>query len=198
MLLVKMRTGKDLREIGSGRTGGTNAMRAAGYGIGLLTVLFDLLKASGAVWLARWMGGGTWLEVLAPLCTILGHNYSIFLIHRGEDKKMRLHGGAGGTPTLGGAFGLWAPCLLYLLPMGALVFFGIGYASVATMSMGVFITVLFGVRAYLGLSPWQYLMYGVIAEGFLLWSLRPNIRRLLDGTERPVSWREKKQGQKQE
>jgi glycerol-3-phosphate acyltransferase PlsY len=46
------------------------------------------------------------------------------------------------------------------------------------------VIIIFGVRAALGLGPWQYIIYGVVAEILLIWTLRPNIQRLLAGTER--------------
>ena len=44
--------------------------------------------------------------------------------------------------------------------------------------------IIFGVRAALGLGPWEYIIYGLVAETLLIWTLRPNISRLLEGTER--------------
>ena len=52
-LIVKLKTGKDIRTIESGRTGGTNALRAAGFWAGLLTAILDILKGAVAVWIAR-------------------------------------------------------------------------------------------------------------------------------------------------
>ena len=49
-LLEKLTTGKDIRDVQSGRTGGTNAMRAAGFGIGLTIVILDILKGASVVW----------------------------------------------------------------------------------------------------------------------------------------------------
>ncbi|MEP0807207.1 MAG: glycerol-3-phosphate acyltransferase, partial [Chloroflexota bacterium] len=110
LLIVKFKTGKDLREIESGRTGGTNTLRAAGFGAGLLTAILDILKGAASVWIAQTLSPGNHLvHVLAPVAAILGHNYSIFLIRRDEDGKLRFHGGAGGAPALGGAVGLWLP-----------------------------------------------------------------------------------------
>ncbi|MBK8618584.1 MAG: glycerol-3-phosphate acyltransferase [Anaerolineales bacterium] len=43
--IVKLKTGKDIREVESGRTGGTNAMRAAGFWAGFATAMLDILKA---------------------------------------------------------------------------------------------------------------------------------------------------------
>jgi glycerol-3-phosphate acyltransferase PlsY len=42
LLIVKIKTGKDVRTVESGRTGGTNVVRAAGFGAGLLTAILDV------------------------------------------------------------------------------------------------------------------------------------------------------------
>jgi glycerol-3-phosphate acyltransferase PlsY len=191
-LVVKIFSGKDVRQIESGRTGGTNAMRAAGVGAGILTAILDILKGAASVWLAKAVTDNVWLHILAPLAVILGNNYSIFLAERDANGRLRLRGGAGGAACVGGSLGLWAPSVLIILPLGALVFFGIGYASVTTMSAALIATVIFAVRAQLGLSPWQYILYGILAELLLLWALRPNIRRLKEGTERLHGWRAKR------
>ena len=107
LILVRLVTGKDIRQVESGRTGGTNAMRAAGFWPGFLTAILDIFKGASGVWLARALGGSVWAEVLAPISIILGHNYSIFLPERTSEGRWRLRGGAGGAPSVGGAFGLW-------------------------------------------------------------------------------------------
>ncbi len=191
LLIVKMRTGKDVRKVESGRTGGTNVMRAAGFWSGFVTGVLDLLKAASTVWIARAFGVGEWIEVLAPLAAIVGHNYSIFLAER-KDGKIRLHGGAGGAASVGGALGLWAPSILIIFPVGLFIFFAAGYASVTTMSVALIAMVIFIVRASLGLSPWAYVLYGLLAELLLIWALRPNIKRLFAGEERLHGWRAKK------
>ncbi|MGZ9166598.1 MAG: glycerol-3-phosphate acyltransferase, partial [Anaerolineales bacterium] len=96
LLIVKIKTGKDIRQVESGRTGGTNAVRAAGFGAGLLTAILDILKGAASVWIAEALVPQAHVfHVLAPLAAILGHNYSLFLINRDEDGKLRSHGGAG-------------------------------------------------------------------------------------------------------
>jgi glycerol-3-phosphate acyltransferase PlsY len=193
-LVVKLSTGKDIRTIASGRTGGTNTIRAAGYVAGLGTGILDVMKSGLAVLLARSIfPDQPWVHVLAGAASVFGHNYSIFLIERSETGKIRLRGGAGGAPALGGAAGLWLPSLVILLPVLLFVWLGIGYASLATLSAGLFITIIFAIRAWLGLSPWEYIFYGVIVSILLIWALRPNIKRLLNGTERVVGWRARKQ-----
>jgi acyl phosphate:glycerol-3-phosphate acyltransferase len=193
LLVVKLRTGKDIRQVESGRTGGTNAMRAAGPLAGGITTVLDVTKSTLCAWLAIVLLPDIyWVHVLAPIMAILGHNYSIFLIERDEKRGVRLRGGAGGAPAVGGAIGLWFPSLFIIAPLGFLVFYFVGYASVATMSVPLLAFLIFAIRAYLGHSPWQYMFYGVIAEIILIWALRPNIRRLLKGEERLVGWRAKR------
>jgi glycerol-3-phosphate acyltransferase PlsY len=180
---------KDVRQVASGRTGGTNAMRAAGFGAGLLTAILDILKGASTVWLARAVADNPWIHILAPLAAILGHNYSIFLLERTENGRIRLRGGAGGAPCAGGAFGLWPWSLAIIIPLGFVIFFGVGYASVTTMSVALIAILIFLVRAWLGLAPWQYVLYGLLAEGLLLWALRPNLQALREGRERFHGWR---------
>jgi acyl phosphate:glycerol-3-phosphate acyltransferase len=203
LLVVKISTGKDIRQVESGRTGGTNALRAGGCTAGAFTTILDFLKGVLAVWLARYLipadvSWKVWIEVLAPIAAILGHNYSIFLIERNEKGRFRLRGGAGGATTVGGAAGLWLPSALIIIPISVGILFGIGYASVATMSMAGLAILVFAYRAWAGLSPWQYILYGVLAEIILVIALRPNIVRLMNGTERLVGWRARRKNKKDE
>lgn len=191
-LLVRLRVGKDVREQHSGRTGGTNVMRSAGMLAGLLTAIADVGKAALAVWIARQVFPElAWLHILAGAAAVIGHNYSLFMLRR-ENGQIVSSGGAGGAPTVGAAIGLWAPAGLIIIPVGALVFYFVGYASVATMTIGIAALVIFAWRALGGVSPWAYAVFGVVAETLILWSLRPNIRRLLRGEERVVGRRAKK------
>jgi hypothetical protein len=73
---------------------------------------------------------------------------------------------------------------LIVLPLATIVFFGIGYASVTTLSIAITVTVIFLIRHAAGLAPLPDVFYGVIAFGLLAWALRPNIRALIQGQER--------------
>ncbi|HEU4745785.1 MAG TPA: glycerol-3-phosphate acyltransferase [Anaerolineales bacterium] len=189
LLIVKMKTGKDVRNVESGRTGGTNVVRAAGFGAGLLTAVLDVLKGATSVWVAQTLlPGSYWIHVLAPLAAILGHNYSLFLIRRDETGKLRFHGGAGGAPALGGAMGLWLPIFPIVLAAGALIWFTLGIASLTTMAIGLVVTIVFAVYSAQGILEPVNIWYGVIAELFLIWALRPNIKKLLAGNERVVKF----------
>ena len=188
LLIVKLKTGKDIREVESGRTGGTNAMRAAGFWAGFATALLDILKGAVGVWVAQWLTPDSqWVHVLSPIAAILGHNYSIFLAERDANGKFRLRGGAGGAPSVGGAMGLWPASILIILPLGMLTFFTIGIASITTMAVGLFAIIVFAIRAFQG-GPWIYVWYGVGAEILLMWALRPNLKKLIEGNERIVKY----------
>ncbi len=198
LLIVKLSTGKDIRQVASGRTGGTNAFRAAGAFAGILTGVLDVTKGAAAVWIAQAIyPNDPWVQILAPLAAIMGHNYSIYLIERNEKGEIQLRGGAGAAPCAGGAFALWPPSIIFLLVIGGLVWYFVGYASVTTMSVGIVIATIFIIRFFNFGDPWQYIFYGILAEFLLLWALRPNIRRLIQGNERLVGWRARRKKGKQ-
>jgi len=205
-IVVKLTTGRDIRGIASGRTGGTNVWRAAGILPGLITGILDIVKGAATVWLVRWwlpvdFPFYRWIEIAAPLAGILGHNYSIYLLERHETTgKMRLRGGAGGATCLGGAVGLWSPALFFILPLGLVIYLVIGYASVTTMSVALLATLVFLVQAIRGALPWEYIVFGLLAEVRVVWALRPNIQRLREGNERQhglIPWLKKRNAEKQ-
>lgn len=187
-IIVKITTGKDIRNIESGRTGGTNAMRAAGCLAGAATAVLDFLKgAAVGWWIANYYAPTNyWLQILAPIAAVMGHNYSIYFL---ESRKgaLYLRGGAGGAPAFGGIFALYQPSLFILLPIVALVFVLTGYASLTTISIGLGAILLFVIRSLQGVSPWEYILYGVAVELIVLWALRPNLVRLIKGNERRVN-----------
>ncbi len=188
VLIVRLATGQDVRQAHSGRTGGTNVARVAGVWAGVLTGLLDGLKGAVAVWIVRGLAGGAlWLEAAAAALAVLGHNYSVFLLEK-SGGRLRLRGGAGGATTVGAAIAMWAPSAM-VIPLAVATLFLIGYASVATMSVGLFTAAAFLWRAIAGLGPWEYAAFGVAATALLVYSLRPNIRRLVEGSERLVGLR---------
>jgi glycerol-3-phosphate acyltransferase PlsY len=189
LLIVRLVRGRDIRYWFSGRTGGTNVMRMAGFWSGFVTAVADVAKGYLAVWLGRMLSeGSSWVEIAAGLLAIVGHNYSIFLVQRKEG-RLQLHGGAGGATTVGATMGLWLPSVWIIVPMAFIFAYGVGYASMATMSIALTAALIFLWRAITGVGPWAYFVFGVLAEGLLLLALRPNIYRLLKGEERVVGWR---------
>jgi glycerol-3-phosphate acyltransferase PlsY len=194
-VVVKLFTGKDIRTFGSGRTGGTNAIRAAGLVAGGLTGIGDVAKGAVAVWGAGWLGNQLNLsspaaaQVLAGVMAVVGHNYSVFLSWRG---------GAGTGPNVGVAAGFWFPALFILLPLVPILLVATGYASVTSLVIAGLVPVLFAMRALVAKAPWEYAVYGIVAGTLVVWALRPNIARLKAGTERLVGPRAKAAARKKQ
>jgi glycerol-3-phosphate acyltransferase PlsY len=85
-LIVKLRSGSDIRETGSGGTGATNVTRKAGKAAGVVTLLLDALKGVAAVLFARWVTGdeGTsWIVAAAAVLAVVGHCFPVWLGFRG-------------------------------------------------------------------------------------------------------------------
>src|SRR5712671_5292473 len=78
-LLVKWKTGADVRAAGSGNIGATNVLRTTGRAAGIVTLLLDIAKGAFAVWLAGKMAGGSihWMSA-AAVTVMLGHAFPIF------------------------------------------------------------------------------------------------------------------------
>lgn len=178
LLLVRALTGKDVRQVGSGRIGGTNVLRAAGSRVALMTSVGDLAKGLLTVWLARAVVGTPTAEALAGLAAVVGHNYSVFIGFKG---------GAGTMTTVGGAIALWPWNAVILACTGIPVVAITRYASVASITIALLIPIIFALRAWLGDAPWPHLIHGLGTATLTLWALRPNIRRLLKGRERQVT-----------
>jgi glycerol-3-phosphate acyltransferase PlsY len=195
-LYVKMVKGIDLMEVGSGRTGGTNSFRAAGLSVGIVTSLSDVLKGAGAVWLATVLLGDRtgesmlpWIQTIAGVMSVVGHNWSIFLGWRG---------GAGTGPNVGWGTAIFWPILpIAGLVMGGLLYF-VGMASIASLSMAAVLIAVFGVRYFLGLDATAaYLLGSLASAAVVTWALRPNIKRVFNGTERLVGPRAKRAQRRQ-
>src|SRR5947209_6478038 len=83
-LLVKWKTGGDVRAAGSGNIGATNVLRTQGRAAGFATLLLDIAKGYAAVWIAgRWTDRDPMWMSLAALAVIAGHAYPVFLKFKG-------------------------------------------------------------------------------------------------------------------
>ena len=81
-LIVKLASGSDIRETGSGGTGSTNVTRKAGKGAGVVTLLLDALKGVAAVLVARWLtdeAGTSWVVAGAGVLAVIGHCFPVWL-----------------------------------------------------------------------------------------------------------------------
>ncbi len=178
--LIGRAFGKDVRQHGSGRTGGTNVWRAAGLTAALLTVLGDALKAVIAILVVRSLWHNEWAVAMAGVGVVLGHNWPIWLNFRG---------GAGGV--VGGI------TLTVINPLAALVVIPLAvanlyltrYASIGTLNVG-----LGSIAVLLALwlenphrTPLAHVVYAILIAAAIGWALRPNLERLHRGEERQIT-----------
>lgn len=175
----------DIRDVGSGRTGGTNAYRAGGAFIGLFTGFSDIVKGFVAIWLTRLLLGDVlgetylpWALATTAVMAVIGHNWSVFL---------KWGGGAGTTPNVGWATALWWPVFPIALLVMGVTLVGVGMASVISLTVAAILPIIFAVRYLIGIdSTAAYMVGGILSAAVVTWALRPNIKRLIKGTERVV------------
>jgi len=172
-ILVKWRTGADIRSSGSGNIGATNVLRTTGRAAGVATLLLDIGKGYLAVWLAGRLTGGDplWMSA-AALAVMAGHAYPVFL---------RFHGGKA-VASYVGAFLCLAPLALTAT---LVVFVGV-VAWTRHISMGSIVgAATFPLAVWLIQRPvLPVLAASLIAGAFIIYKHSSNIHRLRDGTER--------------
>ena len=167
--------GIDLRQHGSGNTGGTNAVRVLGPKRGVPVILLDVAKGALAVLVAKHYGG-VGLEVLAATAAMAGHMFPVFLGF-GGGKGVAV--GLGATAALVPVIGLIAvPLWLGLLLLT-------GYVSVGSIVTALAISLM----AFLFDEPWQVEVFCVAATVIVLWRHRENIGRLRSRSEHRVNIR---------
>jgi glycerol-3-phosphate acyltransferase PlsY len=172
--------GVNVLKHGSGRTGGTNVLRSAGPLAAVITGALDVLKGAVAVWLAAQVTGSPPVEVLAGAAAILGHNHSLFLSFRG---------GAGVGTSLGALAAIYWPAALALIVLLLVMILVTRYASLGSLVTMTAMPLALAYLAWTGAQAWVYVAYGLLAWGIVLYSHRPNIHRLLSGTERRLGKR---------
>lgn len=178
-VIVKVLKGEDIRAYGSGRTGGTNVMRAAGRPAGFATAFLDTFKGMAMVWICREIGRAVpgadgWPEALAGAGAVFGHCASLF---------MNFRGGAGGATAVGTSLAMWFAGGLPAFFLGAFVWLVVGYASLGTLTAGLSVAAVFTLGAMNGSVPAAYAFYGWAILATVIIALRPNLARLRAGTE---------------
>ncbi len=184
--LVAKARGIDIRTVGSGNIGATNAFRVLGKGPGVFVLLADALKGWAAVkvaapLLAQVFPGApvNYLEITAGITVILGHNYTCWLGFKG---------GKGIATSAGVLIALVPWALLIILGIWIILFLLTRFVSVGSIaaSFALPFAAWFTTGHDIGLTAVTGAM-GALA----IYKHRLNIRRLLDGTENRVQFRKK-------
>jgi glycerol-3-phosphate acyltransferase PlsY len=178
VLVAKATGAQDPRTLGSGRTGGTNALRAMGRKRALVVVTGDVLKGAVPVLVARYLtGGNAPVEVLCALAAILGSTRSMFVGFKG---------GRGVGTSVGTMLVIFPPAILIGLPVFVGVILVTRYVSLGSLLSIAAGAALIGLwwLAASGSVPAAYLLYAAVGTGMVWAAHADNIDRLLHGTER--------------
>ena len=177
-LIVKLRTGRDVRDFGSGNIGATNVLRTTGRAAGIVTLLLDIAKAVLAVWIAdRFTYGDPLWTSAAALAVMAGHAFPIYLKFQG-----------------GKAVASFIGAFLYLTPaplLAVLLIFAVTVAVSKFISLGSVVAAgLFPFGVWLILHPpYPVLLASLIAGAFIVYRHKANLQRIRAGNENVFRFR---------
>ena len=176
-LIVKAKTGQDLRTIGSGSTGATNVKRVLGKNYFFIVMFLDALKGIISVLLAEhFISAGASLglaPVFAAIAVIVGHSKSVFL---------NFQGGKSVAAGVGTILALSLPVGLITAAIWGVITWVSKYVSLGSiiaLALTPFLMWAFK-------QPVGYIVYCAVGALYIIWLHRENIKRLIKGEENKV------------
>ncbi len=175
-VLVRFKTGRDVRAMGSGNIGATNVLRTTGRLLGVVTLLLDVAKGFLAVWMAGRLSDGSadWMSA-AALAVMAGHAFPVFLKFRGGKA----------VASFVGAFLCLAPG-----PLAAVL---VVFVTVVAITRYISLGSIIG-AAVLPLAVWlishpsaPVVLASAAGGAFIIWRHKENIARLCAGKENVLS-----------
>jgi glycerol-3-phosphate acyltransferase PlsY len=150
--ITRLRTGKDLRQFGSGHTGATSTMRVAGWGAGVLAVILDIGKGALSVWLAiRFGPAGS--AVLAAAAVVIGHCFPLYAQFRG---------GMGAATAAGAVLAAWPLGFVLAIGLAAALTLLLHHAARANVVSGLLLWILLLVFGASPVAVWVALAAGFV------------------------------------
>jgi glycerol-3-phosphate acyltransferase PlsY len=177
LLVARLTGGPDPRSVGSGRTGGTNALRALGRRRAAVVSAGDILKGALPVLAVRALGGGDGTEVAAALFAVVGATRSIWVGFKG---------GRGIATGFGTALAIAPIALAAAAPIFIVVIWRtriVSLGSLAAVAAFAPIEIFVRMQTPDGLSIWA-LAYSIVGPALVWLAHADNIARLRAGTER--------------
>ncbi|HTY45640.1 MAG TPA: glycerol-3-phosphate 1-O-acyltransferase PlsY [Patescibacteria group bacterium] len=185
-IFVRLLKGQDIRTIGSGNVGATNALRVLGKPLGVTILILDILKGFAAVALV-----GDWvaahgaalspepLRILLGLACVSGHNWTVFL---------RFKGGKGIATSFGSLLGLACkiPGLWLVLGLVVLVWLAAFLASRIVSLSSVLAGISLPVFAALLRQSQVLTAASLVLALFIVVRHRSNLKRIFQKQERPL------------
>jgi len=177
--------GVDVRTLGSGNLGATNVFRSLGRGLGIATLVLDMLKGALPVWIVPALpiaegfpGGSDVCGVAVGLAAIAGHVWSFLAGFRGGK----------GVATMAG--------VLFAIAPGAFAAFSVVFVATVALTRYISLGSVLGAVAFvltLAFSPdgvrSPVFVFGALAAAIIIVRHRENLARIARGTERKFSWR---------
>ena len=183
IVMGRLRGGVDIREMGSGNAGGTNALRTQGFGFALGVVIIDIGKGV--------LGAGvipgleipfiaedpevsrTWLALCCAVAAVLGHVWPVYHGFRG---------GKGAATYIGTLLVLAPKIILPMLLVFAVVLIISGFVGLSTMaaaaSLPIWLMLLDG--------SLELIIFSTFMAGFIVYCHRSNVQRMRDGVENRI------------
>src|SRR4051794_22775498 len=175
-VIVARATGaRDPRTIGSGRTGGTNALRAMGARRAVAVAVLDVLKGFVPVAVATYLAVSPFGVALTGIASVVGAWASVFL---------HFHGGRGVATAIGATLFIQPLAVLFAAPF----FFGTiwltKYVSLGSLLGTAAGAAFIGLFVVLGWNPPEHFLFGVCGAAIVWIAHHDNIGRLMRGEER--------------
>lgn len=192
LIVGKLAGGIDIRTLGSGNAGGTNALRTQGKWFALRVMLIDVGKGYLPPWLLPTLVlpgvpldpevSRTWLMLACAGAAVVGHCYPVWFDFKG---------GKGAATAVGALLAIGPALALPALVVWCLVLTTTGYVGLATMLAAATLPVWVGLTA---LPEQRELFWFLVALAlFIVFTHRGNIQRLREGREnrleRAMLWR---------
>ncbi len=182
MIIGRLRGGVDIRKLGSGNAGGTNALRTQGIIFAFGVVVIDIGKGVIGAGLVPGLAlpfigtdpdvSRTWLTLCCAAAAVIGHVWPIF---------HRFRGGKGAATLVGTLLILGPKLILPLLLVWAWMLIITGYVGLSTMVAAVALPVWLAATQLPEQQP--LLIYCVVMALFIVYCHGSNIRRMREGTE---------------
>jgi glycerol-3-phosphate acyltransferase PlsY len=174
--------GIDIRRVGSGNVGATNALRILGKTYGYAVFLFDFFKGVAAVRLSIFLinvihptfANSELVGIFAGVICVLGHAYPVWL---------GFNGGKGVATSAGVLFGLIPAAAVIVLAVWSVVFQVTKYVSVASIVAAVSLPVIAAVMVHFERAGMPLVYFCVCLAVVIVWRHRSNVSRLIKGTE---------------
>lgn len=195
IIVSRLVAGIDIRNYGSGNAGGTNVFRVLGWKYGILVMLFDAFKGVVAVvFIARLFfltempfenptpfDDFTFIQLLAGICAVIGHVFTVFAGFRG---------GKGMATAVGMAASLMTVDVLIAAGIFLLMLIKFRYVSLGSISAAIALPIILFIREnlfHVHIQGYPTLIaFSIFIAIFITYTHRSNIKRLIEGTENRI------------